>query len=363
MVNMKAAVLYQPGDPMVIEHAELHGPGPGELLVRLAACGVCHSDLHILKGEWAGFDPPIVVGHEGSGTVEAVGQGVSGLSCGDPVVLGWKTHCGQCRECVAGRTHLCDRSPRVAESSKLTVGGRPIGRMLATAFLAEYAVVPQSAVIPIRPEMPLEPAALLGCAVMTGVGAATNTARVEPGTTVAVYGCGGVGVNVVQGASLCGAARIIGVDLSKAKLDYARHFGLTDAIDATKGDPVTALLEHTGGTGVDYAFEAVGNVQVMEQCFRSLAKRGVAVYVGMPAYRERKQVSLPVVPFFGERWVTGSYYGSANLRRDIPRLVELYLGGKLDLDTLVARRYPLDEVNRAFADLEAGQPGRGIIVY
>jgi S-(hydroxymethyl)glutathione dehydrogenase/alcohol dehydrogenase len=363
MIKMQAAVHYQPHTPMIVEQAQLEGPGPGEILVRLSACGVCHSDLHILKGEWAGFDPPIVVGHEGSGIVEQTGPGVTGLQPGAPVVLGWKTHCGQCRECIAGRFHLCDQSPRVAASSTLTVNGQPIHRMLATAFLAEYAVVPHSAVIPVRPEMPLEPAALLGCAVMTGVGAAVNTARVEPGTTVAVYGCGGVGVNVIQGAALCGAARIIGVDLSAAKLDYARQFGLTEAVDASQEDPVDAILERTSGTGVDYAFEAVGNTQVMEQVFRSLAKRGVAVYVGMPAYRERKHVSLPVVPFFGERWVTGCYYGSANLRRDIPRLVDLYLTGKLDLDTLVARRYPLSEVNTAFADLESGKPGRGIVVY
>jgi S-(hydroxymethyl)glutathione dehydrogenase/alcohol dehydrogenase len=251
----------------------------------------------------------------------------------------------------------------VAESSTLTVDGRPLYRMLATAFLSEYAVVPQSAVIPIPIEMPLEPAALLGCAVMTGVGAAMNTARVEPGTTVAVYGCGGVGVNVIQGAALCGAARIIGVDVQQEKLDYARSFGLSEAIDATEADPVEAILELTSASGVEYGFEAVGNTEVMSQVFRSLAKRGVAVYVGMPAYREHKSVSLPVVPFFGERWVTGSYYGSANLQRDIPRLVELYLGDKLDLDALVARRYTLDEVNTAFADLASGKPGRGIIVY
>jgi S-(hydroxymethyl)glutathione dehydrogenase/alcohol dehydrogenase len=235
--------------------------------------------------------------------------------------------------------------------------------MLSTAFLAEYAVVPQSAVISIRPEMPIEQAALLACAVMTGVGAAMNTARIQPGTAVAIYGCGGVGVNVIQGAALCGAARIIGVDLSEDKLAYARRFGLTDSIDATESDPVATILELTGGAGVDYAFDAVGNIAVMEQAFCSLAKRGIAVMVGMPAHREKKKVSLPVVPFFGERWATGSYYGSANLRRDIPRLVDLYLGGKLDLDMLVARRYSLDEVNAAFDDLESGKPGRGIIVY
>jgi S-(hydroxymethyl)glutathione dehydrogenase/alcohol dehydrogenase len=190
-----------------------------------------------------------------------------------------------------------------------------------------------------------------------------NTARVRPGTAVAVYGCGGVGVNVIQGAALCGAARIVGVDLAEDKLDYARRFGLTETINASDCDPVQAILELTQDIGVDYAFEAVGNARVMEQVFGSLAKRGVAVYVGMPAYRERTQVALPVVPFFGERWVTGSYYGSANLHRDIPRLVDLYLSGKLDLDTLVARRYSLDEVDTAFADLAGGKPGRGIIVF
>jgi S-(hydroxymethyl)glutathione dehydrogenase/alcohol dehydrogenase len=363
MIEIRAAVQYQSNAPMIVEGAQLNGPGPGEVLVRLSACGVCHSDLHILKGEWSGFEPPIVVGHEGSGIVEETGAGVTGFEVGDRVVLGWKTHCGQCRECIAGRFHLCDRSPRLAESSTLTVNGQPVHRMLSTAFLADYAVVPHSAVIPIRSEMPLEPAALLGCAVMTGVGAAVNTARVEPGTTVAVYGCGGVGVNVIQGAALCGAARIIGVDLADDKLAYARQFGLTDAVNARDQDPVAAILELTDGTGAEYAFDAVGHTAVMEQAFRSLAKRGVAVYVGMPAHRSKKQVCLPVVPFFGERWVTGCYYGSANLRRDIPRLVDLYLGGKLDLDGLVARRYTLDEVNTAFADLEAGKPGRGLIVY
>jgi S-(hydroxymethyl)glutathione dehydrogenase/alcohol dehydrogenase len=362
-MKTRAAVLYQAGSPLVVEQAELGGPGPGEVLVRLTACGVCHSDLHILKGEWAGFDPPIVVGHEGSGIVDAVGAGVTGISSGDHVVLGWKTHCGTCRQCTNGWPHLCDRSPQVAESSALTVNGQPIGRMLTSAFLAEYAVVPHSVAIPIRAEMPLDRAALLGCAVMTGVGAAANTARVRPGTSVAVYGCGGVGVNVIQGAALCGAARIIGVDLAEDKLGYARRFGLTDAVNAAQQDPVEAILALTGGAGVDYAFEAVGNAQVMEQAFVSLAKRGLAVYVGMPAYREKTRVSLPVVPFFGERSVTGSYYGSANLRRDIPRLVDLYLGGKLDLDALVARRYSLDEVNTAFADLAGGKPGRGIVVF
>jgi S-(hydroxymethyl)glutathione dehydrogenase/alcohol dehydrogenase len=361
--KMKAAVLYQAGTPLEVEEVELQGPGRGEVLVRMAACGVCHSDLHILKGEWSGFDPPIVVGHEGAGVVEQVGEGVTAVQPGDHVVLGWKTSCRACRYCITGRPHLCENSPRVAEDSSISRGDQRIHRMLSSAFFAEYAVVPQSVAIPIREEMPLDRATLLGCAVMTGAGAAMNTAQVKPGTAVAVYGCGGVGVNVIQGAALCGAAQIIGVDIADDKLAYARRFGLTDAVNAVQEEPVAAILDLTGGAGVDYAFEAVGNARVMEQAFASLGKGGVAVIVGMPAFREKARLSLPLVPFYGERWVTGSYYGSANLWRDVPRLVDLYLTGKLDLDNLIARRYPLEQINQAFADLAGGVPGRGLIVF
>jgi S-(hydroxymethyl)glutathione dehydrogenase/alcohol dehydrogenase len=234
--------------------------------------------------------------------------------------------------------------------------------MLTSAFFAEYAVVPRSVAIPIRDQTPLDRAALLGCAVMTGVGAAANTAQVRPGTTVAVFGCGGVGINVIQGAALCGAMRIIGVDIADDKLTYACQFGLTDTINGAREDPVAAIQELTGG-GVDYGFEAVGSARVMEQVFAALSKGGTAVMVGMPAYREATSLALPVMPFFGERWVTASYYGGANLWRDIPRLVDLYLTGKLDLERLVARRYPLEQINEAFADLASGKPGRGVIVF
>jgi S-(hydroxymethyl)glutathione dehydrogenase/alcohol dehydrogenase len=360
---MRAAVLYQAGAPLVVEEVELQGPGPNEVLVRMAACGVCHSDLHIIRGEWAGFDPPIVVGHEGAGIVERVGEGVTAVAPGDHVVVGWKSRCGECRYCITGRPHLCDRPPLLDEESSITKAGLKVGRMLTSAFFAEYAVVPKSVAIPIREEVPLDRAALLGCAVMTGVGAAANTAQVKPGTTAAVYGCGGVGVNVIQGAALCGAAQVIGVDIADDKLEYAQGFGLTDVVNAADEDPATAILDLTGGVGVDYGFDAVGNAKVMEQVFASLAKTGVAVIVGMPAFRETTRVSLPFMPFYGERWVTGSYYGGAVLWRDIPRLADLYLAGRLDLDRLVTRRYPLEEINEAFADLAGGKPGRGTILF
>ena len=361
--RMKAAVLYQAGSPLVVQEVELHGPGRNEVLVRVAVCGVCHSDLHILRGEWAGFDPPIVVGHEGAGIVEHVGEGVTAVRPGDHVVLGWKTRCGECAYCISGRPYLCDRSPRLDEASSLLKDDLRINRMLSSGFLAGYAVVPQSIAIPIRAEMPLAQASLLGCAVMTGVGAAVNTARVQPGSTVAVFGCGGVGVNVVQGAALCGATQIIGVDIAEDKLEYARAFGLTHGVNAAQEDPVAAIRSLTGGVGADYSFEAIGNAKVAEQAFAALGKGGVAVIIGMPAFRETTHLSLPVMPFFGDRWVTGSYYGGANLWRDVPRMVDLYLAGKLDLDRLVARRYPLEEVNQAFADLAGGRPGRGLIVF
>jgi S-(hydroxymethyl)glutathione dehydrogenase/alcohol dehydrogenase len=234
--------------------------------------------------------------------------------------------------------------------------------MLVSAFLAEHAVVPHSVAIPIVPQMPLDRASLLGCAVMTGVGAAVNTAQVRAGTTVAVFGCGGVGVNVIQGAALCGAAQVIGVDVQRDKLAYARAFGMTDAVNAAEADPVEAIMALTDGAGVDYAFEAAGSARVVEQVFASLGKRGMGVIVGMPAFRERTNLSLPIMPFYGERWMTGSYYGGARLWRDIPRLVDLYLRDKLALDRLAARHYPLEAVNEAFADLAGGKPGRGVIL-
>jgi S-(hydroxymethyl)glutathione dehydrogenase/alcohol dehydrogenase len=324
---------------------------------------VCHSDLHIIQGEWQGFVPPIVVGHEEAGVVQAVGHGVNAVAPGDHVVLGWKSHCERCHQCVNERPHLCSNPPLLEETSSLSKDGQEIRRMLTSSYLAEYAVVPWSVAILIQREMPLDRAALLGCAVMTGVGAAMNTAQVAPGMTVAVYGCGGgVGVNVAQGAALCGAARVIGVDVAENKLAYARHFGLTDTVNAATEDPVEAILELTGGLGVDVAFDAVGSARVVEQAFASLGIAGMAVIVGMPAFRETIHLSLPLMPFYRERWVTGSYYGGANLWRDIPRLVELYLLGKVELDRLVARHYSLAQVNEAFADLKRGKPGRGVIV-
>lgn len=359
----KAAVLYEAGAPLVVEEVELRGPGRNEVLVRMAACGVCHSDIHIVKGEWSGFDPPVVAGHEGAGIVEHVGEDVTNVKPGDHVVIGWQTSCGECQLCITGRPYLCDNPPGMDPDTSISKGDQRINFAYTTAYFADYAIAPKSVAIPISHEMPLDRASLLACAVTTGVGAAVNTAQVRPGTTVAVFGCGGVGVNVIQGAALCGARRIIGVDIVEDKLEYGRGFGLTDVVNAAEQDPVEAIKELTSGAGVDYSFEAVGNVKTIEQAFASLAKGGKATVVGMPPWRDTAQVSLPVMHLFGDRSLTAAYYGGANLRRDIPRLVDLYLNGKLDLDGLVTRRYPLESIDDAFADLLGGKPGRGVIVY
>ena len=361
--RMKAAVLYDAGSPLVVDEVALRGPGRDEVLVRVAACGVCHSDFHMVKGEWVDYRPPIVVGHEGAGVVEQTGEGVTTVKPGDHVVLGWKASCGACRYCIIGRPYLCEDPPALDPGTSIWKDSQRISFARITAYFAEYAVAPKSVVIPIREEVSLDVASLLACCVMTGVGAAVNTAQVQPGTTVAVIGCGGVGINVIQGAVLCGAARIIGVDIGQDKLAYACSFGLTDAVDAAKQDPVKAIMELTSGAGVDYAFEAVGSVKTVEQAFASLGQGGKAIVAGIPAFREAARLSLPIKPFYGDRWLTGAYYGGANLRRDIPRLVDLYLRGRLELDRLITRRYPLAEINEAFADLVAGRPGRGVIEF
>jgi S-(hydroxymethyl)glutathione dehydrogenase/alcohol dehydrogenase len=352
-MKVNAAVLYEAGAPLVVDQVDLGGPGPGEVLVRVAVCGVCHSDLHIIQGEWAGFDVPIVVGHEAAGVVEAAGEGVTSVAPGDHVVLGWKSHCGRCPQCANERPHLCSDPPLLVETSSLSRDGQTIGRMLTSSYLAEYAVVPWSVAIPIHKEMPLDRAALLGCAVMTGVGAAMNTAQVKPGTTVAVFGCGGgVGVNVAQGAALCGAARVIGVDVAADKLAYARHFGLTDTVNAAETDPVAAILELTGGQGVDAAFDAVGSARVVEQAFASLCIAGMAVIVGMPAFRETIHLSLPLMPFYRERWVTGSYYGGLAAAH---ALLSRALGDRV----LLWRGEPVAGHSPPGGSLHAGQAGTG----
>jgi Zn-dependent alcohol dehydrogenase len=361
---VKAAVLYTFGDALQIEPLTLAAPRADEVVVRLAASGVCHSDLSVQQGKLP-FPPPVVLGHEGAGIVEEVGTDVNTLRPGDHVVLSCVESCGRCHYCVCGQVHLCESGLQ----SLLTGGefvfernGTKIARMAGVASFAERTVVRASAAIKVPDDVPLDRACLIGCAVMTGVGAAMNTARVRPGQTVAVYGCGGVGLNVVQGAALCGAARIIAVDRSPTKLDLARVFGATDVVDAGDGSGPDRIRELTGGLGVDYAFDVVGVPTVIRQAFLSLKRGGKAIVVGVSPIGTEVSIPALMIPS-DEKAIVGSLYGSANVRRDVPRLIELYQRGRLKLDELVSRRITLADVNAAFTAMEEGEVARSVIVF
>lgn len=364
-MQIKAAVLYEPNQPLVVEHVDLDEPQAGEVLVKMAAAGVCHSDYHIMKGEW-GSPLPVVLGHEGAGVVERVGPGVTRLSPGQPVILNFRANCGTCHYCTIGRPVLCNgvSTPRTAMfdgTSRLHKDGMVIHHMARTACFAEYTVVPESGAVAVREDMPLDKACLVGCAVMTGVGAVTNTARIEPGATVAVIGCGGVGLNAVQGAALAGAGRIIAVDMLHNKLEFAREFGATDVVNAGNGDAVARVVEMTGG-GVDYAFEAIGKSTTIAQAYEMLALGGTAVIVGMAP--EDDEVTLNALSFpRTERSIVGSWYGGARPWVDLPKMADLYMNGRLKIDAMISRTYPLDEINIAYDALAAGEVARSIITF
>jgi S-(hydroxymethyl)glutathione dehydrogenase/alcohol dehydrogenase len=365
MRTMKAAVLYDSRTPMVIEEVQLDDPGPNEVLVQVAAGGVCRTDLHVLKGEWtARF--PIVLGHEAAGAVAAVGAGVTRVRPGDPVVLTFKPHCGYCEPCMSGRPHLCaglggPGGTLPGGHTRLSKGGQPIHHFARTAAFAEYAVLHESSVVLIGPATPMEVAALVGCSVTTGVGAVLNTARVRPGSTVAVIGCGGVGLNVIQGARLANAGRIIAVDVSQEKLEFAERFGATDTVDAREASPVDAIRRLTGG-GADYTFEALGSAETIRTAFEAVRTGGTATVVGMAPVGEYAQIDAFALAV-QEKTLQGSFYGSARTHVDMPKYLALAQAGKLDLGALVTRRYPLEAINEAYAALDRGEVGRGVIVF
>ncbi|MCO5176536.1 MAG: Zn-dependent alcohol dehydrogenase [Thermomicrobiales bacterium] len=366
MRTIMAGVLYEPNQPIRVEQVDLDDPRDSEVLVRIAASGVCRSDLHAINGEWR-MPLPMVLGHEASGTVEAVGPGVTRVAPGDPVILSFAPNCGQCRYCVAGQPHLCETmrgypaGTLPGGGTRLSSGGQPVYHFARTATMAEYAVVHESAAIPIPSDVSLEMAALVGCSVTTGIGAVINTAGVEPGSTVAVIGCGGVGLNIVQGARLANASQIIAVDISEPKLELARRFGATDDVDAREADPVRRIRELTGG-GVDYAFEALGTGPTVRVAFDCLRPGGTAVVAGMAPDGVVAEIDARMIALT-EKKLKGSFYGSARVSIDMPRLLTLAKAGKVDLESLVTRRYPLDEINEAYAALDRGDAGRGLIVF
>jgi len=363
---MRAPVLFQQRTPLRVEELEVEPPREGEVSVRMVASGVCHSCLHAADGSWQGIPLPIVLGDEGSGIVETVGPGVRHLKPGDHVVLSWAPTCGRCHYCVIGRPNLCEnRQPGKGVlpegTTRLSLGGKPVYQYGHVATYASRTVVAESSAIPVRPDMPLDRAALIGCSVMTGVGAVINTAQVPPGAGMAVFGVGGVGLNVVQGGALVTAHPIIAVDMREERLEHARALGATHVVDASHQDPVSAIRSITR-RGADFSFAAVGDVRAMAQAIDCLAPGGTAVMIGVPP--TGATVPLAIGPMVSqERVVRGSIYGSARTREDFPRLVELYLAGKLRLDDLITRRYSIDQANEGFADLAAGAVARGLIVF
>jgi len=366
---MRAAVLYEALSPMSIEDVSLDGPKDDEVLVQVRATGACHSDYHVIDGTWhgPGYPMPIILGHEAAGTVERVGADVRTLKPGDPVVLSFAPNCGRCRMCTIGQPHLCSglrsapgtfpdgtRRHRKTDGTEINCFGRGM------SSFAEYALVHQSAAVKINPEMPMQGAALIGCAVMTGVGAVLNTARVEPGATVAVFATGGVGLSVVQGAVLANASKIIAVDLLDNKLDYAGSLGATHLVNSTKQDPLPAIREITDGLGVDYAFDAIGDSKVSRLCYDAVRRGGTAVIVGMAP--TGSEISIPSTIAGEEKIVRGCFYGSTRPAVDFPRLVDFYLRGVLPLDRMITRTYTLDEINAAFDAMGRGDNARGIIL-
>ncbi|MBI1885258.1 MAG: Zn-dependent alcohol dehydrogenase [Chloroflexi bacterium] len=363
---MKAAVFYRPNEPLAIDDVDLADPKPQEVTVRVAAAGVCHSDLHMIDG-LIPCPSPCVLGHEGAGVVEKVGEGVTYTQPGDHVILSFIPSCGQCPYCIAGRPNLCTAGNRAATrgtlldgTTRLSKDGKPVYHLTCTACFAPYAVLPESSLVKIRQDMPLDRAALIGCGVMTGVGAVINTAKVQPGSSVAVIGCGGVGLNVVQGAALTGAAQIIAIDINDYKLELAQQFGATHALNSANEDALSAVRNLSPG-GVDYAFEVIGRPETMRQAFDLIRRGGLAVVVGLaPAGAE---VSLPAGVFLQEKTITGSSYGGTRPRIDMPKLVDLYLLGRLKLDELISRVYPLEGINDAFEAMRRGEVARSIVSF
>jgi Zn-dependent alcohol dehydrogenase len=362
-MTMKAPVLVKPLAPMVVEDVDLDDPQPGEVLVKMVASGVCHSCLYTYESPTATV--PVILGDEGAGIVEGVGRGVDRVGPGDHVIISWAPACGRCHYCTIGRPVLCETrnfgGRRNDGSVRMHLRGQDVLHFGGVATYSSYAVIPDSCAIKIRDDMPLETAALIGCSVMTGVGSVLNTAKVDAGESLAVFGCGGVGLNAVQGGRLANAYPLIAVDVADNKLEFARMMGATHLINATRENAVERITQITG-RGADYAVVAVGSTKVEEQAWASVARGGTCVVVGVPQ-GEILQIDPRATLVMAERCLKGSCYGSARPAEDFPRLVNLYLNGQLKIDELITKRYSIDQANDAFRDLAAGELARGLIVF
>ena len=361
-MKAKAAVLREINRPLEIEEVEIAAPGPREVLIRTGATGVCHSDLHFVEGLYT-LPLPLILGHEAAGTIEAVGELVDYVRPGDRVICCLSVFCGTCERCTEGRPVLCPRAGLTrapGETPRLSRHGQEINQFANLSSFAELMLVHENAVVKIDQDVPFEQLALIGCGATTGLGAALNTAAVRPGSSVAVIGCGGVGLNAIQGAALAGALRIIAIDAVETKLTLAREFGATDVVDASGGGVVEKIRDLTGG-GVDYSFEAIGHKETAEQAFHMLRAGGTATIIGM--IPQGTKIELDGPSFLREKRIQGSSMGSNRFRTDMPRYVEFYRQGRLKLDELVTRRLPLEEVNAAFGYMKEGSVARSVIVF
>ena len=367
-MDVSAAVAFEAGKPLAIETVQLAGPQAGEVLVEIKATGLCHTDAYTLSGA----DPeglfPAIMGHEGAGVVVEVGAGVASVAPGDHVIPLYTPECRQCKFCLSGKTNLCGairetqgRGVMPDGSSRFSLGGQTLFHYMGTSTFANYTVLPEIAVAKIREDAPFDKVCYIGCGVTTGLGAVMNTAKVAPGSNVAVFGLGGIGLNVVQGARIAGADRIIGVDLNPGKRTLAERFGMTDFFNPKDGDPVAAIIDLTDG-GVDYSFECIGNVEVMRQALECCHKGwGESVIIGV-AGAGQEIATRPFQLVTGRVW-RGTAFGGAKGRTDVPRIVDWYMDGKINIDDLITHTMPLEDINQGFDLMHKGESIRAVVVY
>ena len=360
---MKAAVFHGPNLPLSIEDVELDKPQDREVLIKTVASGVCHSDLHFVDGFYP-YPAPAVLGHEAAGIIEEVGKQVTYVKPGDHVICCLSVFCGNCEQCMSGHPNRCSnkqatqRNP--SDKPRISQKGKPVNQFLDISSYCEKMLLHENAVVKIREDLPLDRAALIGCGVTTGVGAVLNTAKIEPGSTVAVFGAGGVGLAAIQGARIAGARKIIAVDMFEGKLAMAKRMGATDTVDASNSDPVDEIRKMTGG-GVDYSFEAIGLKKVAEQAFVALKPGGTATVIGMIPVGQK--VEIDGYMFLTERKLQGSNMGSNRFRIDMPKYIDFYLQGRLNLDDMISQRRKLEDVNDAFRAMKAGEVARTVLMF
>jgi S-(hydroxymethyl)mycothiol dehydrogenase len=359
--NVRGVIARAKGAPVEVVEVAVPDPRPGEALVRVAACGVCHTDLHYRDGG-INDDFPFLLGHEAAGTVEAVGDGVSGVAVGDYVIIAWRAPCGRCRSCRRGRPWYCFDSQNAAQPMTLAADGSSLSPALGIGAFAELTLVAASQCVPVSATARPEAAGLIGCGVMAGFGAAVNTGGVRPGDTVAVIGCGGVGDAAIAGASYAGARRVIAVDIDARKLEWARRFGATDVVNSSEVDAVETIQSLTDGFGADVVIEAVGSPETYRQAFFARDLAGTVVQVGVP--NPSMTIELPMIELFGRGGaLKSSWYGDCLPSRDFPLLIDLYLAGKLDLDGFVSETIPLEGIEDAFEKMHRGEVLRSVVVF